>query len=1326
MTPVHTVWPVVVRAHRTGQPLEGVRVFRIEGETRRNMGVTATDGSIRLNVPRGRQILEFVKDEYAAFRTEFFFSGTGREESLTDDVYMTEKTLPYAGVVKDAEGKPVSDVTVAVKQGAAMKTLVTGSDGRFSADLSAGVFEISFSSDGYPSLTTQGYLGGASDSDEAYVLTSGDVSQGTISFRVVDALTGKPIPAFSAYLLNTAWKDGRDGAVSIAAPAGNRQTIFRAEGYHETGSFYPTTFPGQTVVRTIRMQPSTGEMTLNVLDALTGKPLPKFSAYMLNTAWSDGTNGTISLRVPAGNRQTVVRAQGYYETPSFYPTVFTGRSVTQTVFLWPVQGEMTFRVLDAMTEAPLPLFSIYFMNSNWRDGKDGSFTGSAEPGNRQTIIRAQGYLETGSFYPSTHHGRSVTRTIRLWPEAGQATFNVRDALTGEKIPRFTGYLLNSNWREGRDGAMSASAAPGNKQTVIRAEGYYETGSFYPTTFRGRTTDQTIFLWPSTGTMTFLARDALTGKPVEGPFSAYIQNNNWQRSDPGSEPSGAERTLSARAEPGNRQSVVRADGYFETESFYPTTVQGRNAELPVYLHPVAPRGLIVLRAEDVVTGMPVRNAAFVASGERPVAAPEGTATHSANAHFKHQWFQASAPGYRNVSLPGCFVAGRQGVELILPMEEELPAGTGALRVSVTDSSGKPLEGARVTLGGRGKETIASSDVTGRAFFAEVSSGIYTLSAQKSGYQSESSRTAVPGATETLHALRLKQLGEFRARAPYTPRILSVPDDIVLRPGERQTLQVTLGNDGDAAGSSLCVFDIPGLLRSEQEIRLSARERRQVPFDVAIPEDAVSSRLSGAVTLGTQTATGSLRVEAPTFRCVAKTDKEAYREGDMLALQVLVSTDSKTVGPDDLQVRVTFNDTSLVRDLKIVSGDAAATFRDIPVAFRGNKLMYGLYHRSGRSILINAIPVLDGGREVLLLPDKAQYRAGETIKLRVSGAAKETVTLTSGLFRRGAQAGESREITLGDDGTGAVAIPLPGTMPTGTHEIRCGDAAVEIDIRGYETKVLDRRVETDTETGSLRLLWTAATRGRIPCRWTVESVPFDGTGDAEEVASGTIVLEGERAEYSAATDLDAEESRELTLTLLPEGAADGDEPVAIVRYAWSAAGDAENGHADGAAEAAEVPEPERKPEDIAAPDIRSEPELPTDQQASSSDSGDASATPKKQAVAAAALQKHLAAQLRNEGAALQRNGQYNDALARYRESLSVMPDEELEEYAVKFETLLRKRAKRLADEGTELQRQKKYAEAVEKFRQSLAYYRTPKVEEHIRKLHLYMEALKRRQK
>jgi hypothetical protein len=93
-----------------------------------------------------------------------------------------------------------------------------------------------------------------------------------------------------------------------------------------------------------------------------------------------------------------------------------------------------------------------------------------------------------------------------------------------------------------------------------------------------------------------------------------------------------------------------------------------------------------------------------------------------------------------------------------------------------------------------------------------------------------------------------------------------------------------------------------------------------------------------------------------------------------LQVLVSTDSKAVGSDDLQVRVTFNDTSLVRDLKIVSGDATATFRDITVAFRGNKLMYGLYHRSGRSILINALPVLDGGRETLLLRTRRSIAPG----------------------------------------------------------------------------------------------------------------------------------------------------------------------------------------------------------------------------------------------------------------------------------------------------------------------------------------------------------------
>ncbi len=1316
MVPVHTIWPVVVRDQRTAKAIGEVRVFRIEGETRRDMGLSGSDGVIRLNVPRGRQILEFVKDGYAALRTEFFFSGTGREETLTDEVYLSQISLPYSGVVRDATGHPVSNVTVAVRQGESMKTMTTASDGRFATDLAAGVFELSFSADGYPAFTTQGYLGGASDADEEYVLTSGDVSQGTISFRVVDALTGKPIPKFSCYLLGAAWQDGRDGAISATAPAGNRQTIIRAEGYYETGSFYPTTFPGKTVVRTIRMRPATGELSLRVLDALTGKAIPKFTCFLLNTAWRDCNDGTVTTRVPAGNRQTIVRAEGYHETGSFYPTAFTGRSVTQTVFLWPVTGEMTFRVLDAITDAPLPVFSIYFMNLGWREGKDGVCTGSAEPGNRQTIIRAQGYLETGSFYPSTHHGRSVTRTIRLWPESGGTTFRVRDALTGEAISRFSAYLMSTNWQEGRDGEIRASVPPGNRQTIVRAEGYYETGSFYPTTFRGRDTGHTIFLWPSTGTMTFHARDALTGEPIAGPFSAYIQNNNWQRSEPAGSAT-PERTLSARAEPGNRQSILRADGYFETGSFYPTVIQGRDTELAMYLHPEAPQGLLSLRVEDIVTGMPIRNVTIVPSGERPISAPDGTATHAAKTHIRHQWFQASAPGYRTVSLPGYFVTGRQGVSLVLPMEEELPAGAGSLRVSVTDTSGAPLVDARVTLGGGGKERVASTDITGRAFFADIRSGIYTLSAQKSGHLSESAKSAVPGGTESLQALRLSPLGLVAARRPYSPRILSVPDAAVLRPGERQTLQVTVENEGDAAGRSVCVFDIPGLLRNEQEVFLGARERKQISFEAVTPEDAVSSLLACSVTLENQTATGSLRIEAPSFRCVASTDREAYREGDTLSLRVHVSTDAKSGVFDDLQVRATFNETSLVRDLKVVSGEAVATFRDIPVAFRGNKLMFGLYHKTGRSVLIDAIPVPDAGRDVLLLPDKPRYSAGETIRLRVSGTPKGAVSLVSDLFP-----GSDREITLDDSGNGSVAIPLPTSMPTGTHTIRCGNATADIDIRGYETKILDRRIEPDAETGSLRLLWTAATLGRIPCRWSVTATSEGGTVEEEEIASGTLTLEGERADYDVTTDLEAGESRELTLTLLTEDAGENGDPVALIRYVWNAPVETEDGDAlpeTGAAEATEPPESKRKPGEIEAPAVSKD-------TVATPDAGTSEDVPARRTIAAAALQKHLAAQLRNEGAELQRSGRYSDALARYRESLTVLPDRELEEYAVKFETLLRKRAKRLADEGTALQRQKKYAEAIAKFRQSLEYYHTPKVEAHIRKLRDYMDALERRGK
>jgi hypothetical protein len=105
----------------------------------------------------------------------------------------------------------------------------------------------------------------------------------------------------------------------------------------------------------------------------------------------------------------------------------------------------------------------------------------------------------------------------------------------------------------------------------------------------------------------------------------------------------------------------------------------------------------------------------------------------------------------------------------------------------------------------------------------------------------------------------------------------------------------------------------------------------------------------VKAGDQSKRGVLSIEAPKFTLSARTGRETYLEGDVLDLEVEVTSDS---GDGEYQVRASFNEETRLEAVKFSGGKGKVLFRDIPVSFRGNKLFYGLYHVSGRSILLNA--------------------------------------------------------------------------------------------------------------------------------------------------------------------------------------------------------------------------------------------------------------------------------------------------------------------------------------------------------------------------------------
>jgi tetratricopeptide (TPR) repeat protein len=108
---------------------------------------------------------------------------------------------------------------------------------------------------------------------------------------------------------------------------------------------------------------------------------------------------------------------------------------------------------------------------------------------------------------------------------------------------------------------------------------------------------------------------------------------------------------------------------------------------------------------------------------------------------------------------------------------------------------------------------------------------------------------------------------------------------------------------------------------------------------------------------------------------------------------------------------------------------------------------------------------------------------------------------------------------------------------------------------------------------------------------------------------------------------------------------------------------------------------------------------------------------------AAAKQACAELRRQGDALVTRKQYAEGIARYRESLRCQPDEKLEEYIRRIEAEMKKqeevrsktaRAQQLRAEGEQLQNRKRYQEAMDRYRQSLSLVPDKALADHVARM------------
>ncbi|MCF7935162.1 MAG: carboxypeptidase-like regulatory domain-containing protein [Synergistales bacterium] len=1196
--PAERTLPLQVAHLQTEEPLEGVQVLVRSGNEWVSRGATDADGRVTLRLANGRQQLRFLKEGFIQQETEFFLQSASPPPERRR-VYLIEHRTPFVGRVVDHAGTPIPDVEVLLQQGKDEKKLIrTGPDGGFTEELLLGRYEVQLSAEGYLPGKTQIYAGRAQEPGEwRFVLERKDAEpregRGNVIYHLYDAVTGEPLEGFS--YRHGGWHSAAGATVRLEADGGNHRTQFNAPGYHDSGTFYPATYPGMTCRRRIFLWPKDGETVYTVRDALTGNKLDRFWGFTERDKWRIRVGGILRRPADYGKERLQINAPGYHGTDYFYPAGYPGRRVARQIYLTPKEGRIIYHLYDALTLERLPLFAGYHQRGDWRPVEGGVMTVTAEPGHKRTDFNATGYHGTGAFYPETVPGRTLERSIYLWPTTGAIRFTVHDALTGDPVEPVSTYFDRRDWGDS-PAAFTEEGDDDNHRTEINHVDYHDTGAFYPRPYPGRLVSRDIALWPRLGTVTVRPVDALTGKVI-GPVSSFWDPRNWRRATgvftveggddnermeinmPGHHGIGAfypraypgkdvTRTYALwpsrgaqhirvldllTGEPvenagadlygqggwrlfgggttaalgdGNRRLNVVAPGYLDAGDWHPPIFGGRELLRELYLVPEKQESRVTVKVTDSVTGKPLAGARVYEGGDlRGRTGFDGEVRLTTETRFDRRRYRAEAEGYHRRDLTANVAGNQESVLVTIPLDERIGRGKGSVAVSVAASGGAALDQAEVTLR-KGSDTHTSlSTSAGQASFSDIETGIYTLSVSREGYLPESRRVALRPERRPRVSLRLEALEASGRPEPFTPVIAALEGPATLRAGETGRCRLVVENRGDLSGHPRCVLEAPGIPRQERPLSLRPGESRELLFNLEIPADAPGGNLPLRFSVGGVERTFTVVVDARPVEVTPRLDKPFYRPGETASLELAVHLEDNSE-PIPLFWRVTFGGFTDRGSFVLTSEDTTVTVPEIPVSFRGSKLVYGLYYENGSAIVLDALYV-NPATGIRIRSDRQRYESGEEVTLFLNGKPDSAVLLESPLFE-----GEAR-VPLSAEGSGTYAFYLPHRVATGSYPVRVGGLPMlNVDVAGMGVTLRDQRLlppeipETALSDEVGRQEYTVALELDSPMPMRLDwEIYAEGVGGSERVGHGRRDLEEGRQVQEFVLTLEAERYRLL---------------------------------------------------------------------------------------------------------------------------------------------------------------------------------------------------------
>jgi hypothetical protein len=227
-----------------------------------------------------------------------------------------------------------------------------------------------------------------------------------------------------------------------------------------------------------------------------------------------------------------------------------------------------------------------------------------------------------------------------------------------------------------------------------------------------------------------------------------------------------------------------------------------------------------------------------------------------------------------------------------------------------------------------------------------------------------------------------------------------------------------------------------------------ERKNVSFRFMIPEDLGAGSYMGYYKIDGERGEFAYQVHGINLTVNAELDKELYEENEVALLTIEVVNECLDCNVSSLYARAKLGDYDEIQHFNLT--DSEIIEFSVPVQFNGQKLFYGIYKDTGRSIHLNALYVHEN-EPVALYTGKQVYSAGETVTVFVNVPNSGTLDVSAPGFNN----------TIPVSNQTTFDFTLPDEMRSGTYFIIYSfnnqSYGYPFDVKGYSAEILEASLD-----------------------------------------------------------------------------------------------------------------------------------------------------------------------------------------------------------------------------------------------------------------------------